>query len=290
MADVEGNPSSTGSPDGGTPSPASGGAPATPASGGTPATPAAPATGSWLDSLPEELRSSKSLSKFDSVHSLAQGYVNAEQLIGREKLPVPKTDEEYMAVYDRLGRPKTPEDYGLSIDGAEYNPQLKDALQKDLAWFKSTAHQIGLSSKQAEALFNGYLSNTSENMRQVDANIDYEMAAAEATLQKDFGRDYKRNVALANRALSFYGSENLVKAVEASGLGRNPDFVKMMHKIGMERHEEIGIDKGGISEGKSTAAALEEAMSDPAYADATHPNHKKAVARVTMLFSQSHPD
>ena len=75
-----------------------------------------PASGSWFDQLSEELKGSKSLAKFKDVNNLAQAYVHAESLIGRDKIPVPKTDEDWQDVYNRLGRPATPDDYSLNAD------------------------------------------------------------------------------------------------------------------------------------------------------------------------------
>ena len=37
--------------------------------------------------------------------NVARSYINAEQLIGRDKIPIPKTPEEWDATYKRLGKP-----------------------------------------------------------------------------------------------------------------------------------------------------------------------------------------
>lgn len=293
MSEMEGNPGagSTNDPQTSTTQ----NAPVTGTTGAAPTTGApvsAPATaGSWRDALPEALRESKSLQKFETVNDLALGYTNAESLIGRDKIPMPKTEAEFLAAFDRLGRPKTSDGYELVIEGGQYDEATEGYLKKDLAWFQDTAHSLGLTKAQAQKLFAGYMGNFGEAMRQQAATVDFEMRNAEATLQREFGRDYKRNMAIADRALAFYASPELIAQIETSGLGRNPDFVKMMHKLGTERHEDIGIDKGGNAMGgKSLAAQIEDAMADPAYMDSSHPLHKQAVQNVNLLFQQAHPE
>ena len=87
----------------------------------------------WLGSLPAELHSSASLRKFADVENLARGYVNAERLIGTDKIPVPKTDDDYKQVFLRLGASEDPKEYDLGIDAlpAEVRGDIKD--QAD--WF-----------------------------------------------------------------------------------------------------------------------------------------------------------
>ena len=44
---------------------------------------------SWRDSLPEDIRDNSSLSKFTDVSTLAKSYINAEQMIGKDKFTIP---------------------------------------------------------------------------------------------------------------------------------------------------------------------------------------------------------
>lgn len=67
------------------------------------------ALSNWRDTLPDELKMDASLLKFNDIPSLAKSYVNAQRLIGADKIALPgehATDDEWSEVYDRLGRPK----------------------------------------------------------------------------------------------------------------------------------------------------------------------------------------
>jgi hypothetical protein len=77
-----------------------------------------PTSVDWRTSLPEELKSEKSLSSITDIAGLAKSYVHAQKLIGADKIPVPNkhaTEDDWNAVYEKLGRPKSAEDYKLNV-------------------------------------------------------------------------------------------------------------------------------------------------------------------------------
>ena len=193
-----------------------------------------PASGSWFDQLPEELKGSKSLAKFKDVNNLAQAYVHAESLIGRDKIPVPKTDEDWQDVYNRLGRPATPDDYSLNADALKQMQLPEDivsVLEEDLKWFKPTAHNLGLNARQATALMQAFVANVSETMSSRTMDQDTELKQCENMLRKEYGQAYDSKITIAPRALFTLGGEKLVDEVNKTSLGRNPAFVNMFVRL-----------------------------------------------------------
>ena len=60
----------------------------------------------FLDSLPEDLRGEPSLRTFTDPASLAKSYVNAQRMIGADKIPKPGkswTDDQYNEFYNSVG-------------------------------------------------------------------------------------------------------------------------------------------------------------------------------------------
>ena len=55
---------------------------------------------SWLDDLPDDLKTAPSLARYSSKEALARGYLNAEKMIGSEKVPIPKDPNDTEA-WDR---------------------------------------------------------------------------------------------------------------------------------------------------------------------------------------------
>ena len=64
----------------------------------------------WKDTLPDDLKAEKALESIQDIPGLAKSYIHAQKMIGSDKIPVPNkyaTDEDWQAVYNKLGRPRT---------------------------------------------------------------------------------------------------------------------------------------------------------------------------------------
>jgi hypothetical protein len=246
-----------------------------------------PSTGSWLDSMPENLKTAQSLQKFKTVETLAQSYLNAEQLIGRDKIPMPKTEDEWKSTWQRLGCPDSPEKYGLKA--ADDLPEsLKGPLGKDIEWFQKTAHSLGLSTKQASGLFDSYMANVKESLSQQQNTAIFETNQAKVALQQRHGANTAATINLAQQAMSSLMSDTLRNAVVSSGLGRNVEFIEFLSNLGDKMSEELGIDKSGLSMTKVSDLEdqLSKVTSDPAYLDATAPTHDRLVKAALAIQEQ----
>lgn len=168
------------------------------------------------------------------VASLAAKARNAESLIGRS-IQLPGADakpEDWDKVYDRLGRPKTP-------DGFEF--KLPEGLPENFAYdkdrataFKSWAHQAGLTPKQAQAIHDAVVKADGETWRAISADAkkvqDEATAkgvAASQALEKAFGGPkgsdaFNFGVNMAVRAIEgldkLPGVSGILKSFEAAGL------------------------------------------------------------------------
>jgi len=256
--------------------------------GGTPPS----ASASWRDGLAEDLKSNEVLSKFTDINALAKGYINAEQLIGRDKIPMPKTDEEYAMLYQRLGAPKSPDGYKIAeFTGYEFPAPIKEAIGRDTEWFKNVAHSIGLSDKQANSLFTEFMTKQAKDHASVESEKTMALNMADTNLRNKYGQAYDVKMAIANRTIAHFGDDDLVEAIAASGLGRNAQFVDMMITVGEAMGEEIGIDKKGnaVKSQKDLLDEISGLQNSPAYFTADHPDHKRIVERVQQLMKQAYP-
>ena len=98
----------------------------------------------FLSMIPEELREHPSLSPIKDVGNLARSFVNAQRLIGADKIPMPvnPTDEDLDNIYNRLGRPETAEGYEIAVDG---NVVTEEVAQS----YADIAHKLRLTPQQA---------------------------------------------------------------------------------------------------------------------------------------------
>ena len=98
----------------------------------------------WRSTIPEEIRGHKSLEHITDVGALAKSYVNAQSMIGADKIAIPgkhATDDDWGEVYRRLGRPDSPEGYELVNE----MPEGAEASDDMLNWFRNAAHEAGLT-------------------------------------------------------------------------------------------------------------------------------------------------
>lgn len=240
----------------------------------------------WLGNMPDDLKESKTLGKFKDVENLARSYVNAERLIGQDKIPMPKTDEDFLAAMRKLGAPEKADDY--KFDESIAPKDVRESIKAQLPWFKSIASEIGLTPKQAEKLVAAYSNNVAEALQAEAKNDEYAMATAQTELRKEWGADMERQVEIAKRAMGHYLSKPLQSRLIQAGFGNEPELIKLMASLGNARMEEIGIDRSGqaVTNVNSIKDEISKAQADPAYLDASHPNHGRAVKKVQAMFDQ----
>ena len=217
---------------------------------------------SWLSSLPEDLQTSASLAKFDSPASLAKSYLEAEKGIS-SRIKMPEKDDEagMNELYDKLGRPESPDKYDL--EGIE-NAQLAsdEANKGQIDRFKEVGHKYGLNNRQVAGIIDDVLGMNLEAQQQVgeaqQANI--------SELKQEYGPQFDNRVELANQTLKNMvektgGNWNrLAEALTGSGMTSQPDLLKALAGVGrmMEQDKIWGAggeprSMGGLSPGEINA-------------------------------------
>ena len=67
--------------------------------------------------IPDAYKEEKALQNFQDMDGFVKSYLHSQKLVGSDKIPIPNkyaTDEDWNAVYEKLGKPTSP-------DGYEYN-------------------------------------------------------------------------------------------------------------------------------------------------------------------------
>lgn len=250
------------------------------------------AVADWKAALPEDVRADPGLQKYTSIEALAKGYLNVQKMIGSEKVPVPKTEDDWARWYDAAGRPKEPGGYEFKEvqlpEGMNYNTELEGA-------FKSVAHQAGLNVQQAQALRDWFAAQQGEAFS-TDSRAAIEARnTAEAALKRELGNAYDGYVSAAKAALAEYTSPDFVAFLDKSGLGNHPELVKAFGRIGRETLGETKLKSAGVAV-EPTAAELDVKIADfrsshrGALYDKTHPDHARLTAELTRLYSTRFPD
>ena len=183
----------------------------------------------FMEMIPEELREHPSLSSIKDVENLARSYVNAQRLIGSDKVPLPvnPTDEDLDNIYSRLGRPESPSGYEISVDG--------NLITEEIATeYADMAHKLRLTPEQANGVLEYYRNSINQSDEQMQQVVQEQAEKTTAELQREWGRAFEQKVALAREVVDqFAGSEILqLRLDDGTLIGNHPAFIKAFAAIG----------------------------------------------------------
>ena len=238
----------------------------------------------WKDFITEDLRGHEGLAKFSDLSSLAKSYINAESMIGKDKMVIPKTDEDFNFVYKTLGRPDSADgyelDYGKNDDGT-----ARDGKDSFNTGFREISHELGLSTNQVGKLHKWYNGVVEGMDKQLDTDAQDEKNAAELALKNDLGERYKGSITMAKRLIEDHGSEEFVDFLIDSKLGNDPRMTRFLVNIATHMGEdnlELGDDTG-TQTNEQIQVEIDEVMALPAYLNKEDPTHDNTVKRVSRL-------
>ena len=248
----------------------------------------------WKAALPEDLRADPTVARLGSVADGMKMLVHAQRMVGRDKVALPGADapeEDWAAVYDRLGRPASPEDYALTPP--EGMPEHLAIDEELTGRFREQAHKLGLLPGQVQGLYAWFMG---EQAQGADA-AGQAMEAAGTELRKEWGAAYERNLEAARRAGRLLGGDGLLRHLEQSGIGNDPQVIRALARAGRLLAEADAPDAGaadGFSRtGEGARAEIARLQGDAAfmaaYRDRLHPDHAGAMTRMRGLFEAAYP-
>jgi len=260
---------------------------ATPDVGSQEAVAAEAAPVSFLESLPEDLRNEPSLRTFTDPGALAKSYVNAQRMIGADKVAKPGsswTDDQYNDFYAAVGRPESADAYEIEAG--------KNLNQEEMAKFRQVAWEAGLQPRQLDRLMNFFDEASQEAQVTSEAMADKVVYEAEQELRQEFGQAFEQRMGLAQTAArTLLGEKGMsmfdeVTLSDGRLLGDHPDVVRMFATLA----EQIGEDNllGEPTElvmtpEEASRQVAEMTRRDSPYFDKMHPEHDTYVAEVLRL-------
>lgn len=246
-------------------------------------------TPEWLQGISEDLRANPTLIKFNDVEGLAKSYINAQNLIGRDKIVMPETDDDWSGVFDRLGRPGTGDEYNLAKPELPEGMQMSEEVSKA---FRETAHKLGLSDKQAAGLFGWYWENVKAQHADIQKKGELSREEATATLRTEYGEAFERKVVAGERALDEFGSEELIEHLKSTGLNNDPRMIRFLTNVGEKMMEDGALKGAGGGTGQTPEEIQDEIntlMAKPAYTNSKDIEHASLVRQVMNLRKRLHP-
>lgn len=267
-----------------------GGGQAAAAPAGAPAAPASNAPASWDSGFDEDTRAYVSAKGWKAPTDLLTSYRNLEKFAGGSKslLELPGVDADPKAweqVYNKLGRPESPDKYGIQPpEGAD--PQVVD-------WFKKTSHELGLTDKQAREMFNRYNELAGSQMQQTQAQMQQAMEQDIATLKREWGQGFDAQIDMGKRAVQALGLNEQKLSEYESKLGTG-EMLRLFATLGSKMGEDsfVGGDRSNDSGfGLTPAAArqqLTDLKTDQRFMDAYMKGDKDAVAKMQRVMQAAY--
>lgn len=223
--------------------------------------------------LPEEIRGEAYFKDLRDVPALATKAFNQAKLIGRlgdpERLVlVPGADatpEDWATVWGRLGRPEAPDKYQLADpekipEGLTINPESKTQ-------FAAKAHELGLSQKQADALYQHINAGRIAGYSAVVAGEQTALAEVETALKRELGQAYDRAAEDGNLAVDHLDKKLQLNGGLEAAIGKLPAgsraaLFKAFALVGAGLREDGTLlgqgGGGGFGDGLTPAQALQQ--------------------------------
>jgi hypothetical protein len=250
----------------------------------------------WRDSLPDNIKANPIFSKYNSANEALSAFVDVQKLIGPEKIIMPGKDADEKEwnerVFDRLGRPKKPEEYPLPTD-LEIPKELPIS-DKLIQGFREQAHKLGVLPKQFQGMYKWFMN---EQIAAYNDSVNGSKAKAEesrAKLRTEWGAAFDQNLAVAEKVLQSYGDPETVNFIKQKGLNTDTNFVKFLHNIGKVLSEDQLTGKPATltmspEEAVSEISKMNNDPNNPIH-KADHPEHDAAMKKREMLYRMAYPN
>lgn len=260
--------------------------PATP----PPATPP-PATGDWTQGLSDDHKGYVQNKGFKGPQDVVESYRNFEKLQGVPqdrllKLPENMETPEGRAIWERLGAPKLPADYGLD--------KLVPKDLKTAEWAAGVFHETGIPRGAAEKIMTKWNERSAAAETQAQELRANMIAQDDAKLKATWGQAYEQNINLVKAGARALGLDGETLDVLEARQGREKLFTKL-HKIGEGVGEAAFIDgrPSGWQQFSTPEAArsrINELNTDPVFVKRYLSGEADAVRQMQNLHRAASPD
>jgi len=196
----------------------------------------------WTASLPDAQKAYVSSKGFKDPAMVLESYKNLETLMGAPKDRLLKLPEKFDApemgeVYDRLGRPKTSDEYTFAA------PEGMQVNQEFSKFAKELFHKAGLSKSQGELVaneFNKYANGDAAKNQQAQAQ---QLATEKTALQREWGAAFEDQTKACGKAAQTFGlgKEELAKLESALGYSAT---MKFLAQVGSKLGEDSFVTGG----------------------------------------------
>ncbi len=220
------------------------------------------------------------LKQFKEPTALVKSYAEMVKYQG-ESVRIPKADapaEEKAKFYAKLGRPEAKEKYEFKVPDLPAGVSIDQGL---MGAFLEVAFEAGMNSEQVQVVVNRMAKDAVGAFTEGQGKI----TEVKQKLQKEWGIDYQRRLALAGRAIEHGFSPEFKSFLKETGLGNRPEMIEFAFKVG-EMMQETGLiiaEVDGVTV-DTVDEEIKKIESDPAFLKRDDPKRKVLLERREQLY------
>jgi len=190
----------------------------------------------WKNHLGTDLQGSPLMEKFDDsaegLNKAFESHANLEQLLGHEKVPIPKGADDvegWNRFSKAMGIPDKAENYGL---GDAKLPESMEGMTISKDKFAEIVHAHKLTSSQAAGLWEAYQTEGINAYQTAQQGLETQLTDTVNALKGEWGDAYDTNIELGQAVINKFGSDQEAIDFITATLAKDPRGVKFLAKIG----------------------------------------------------------
>lgn len=220
-------------------------------------------------------------------HDLFKSYSELQKTLSNDKIVLPKDGadpKEWDAVFNRLGRPESPDKYVMP-EGAD------ESMWKALA---PRLHKSGMNQSQVNDVAAGYNEYVQAITAQMQADLRTDFKAAEEQLAKEWGVNQPKEIEIERRTMRALGID--IATVERMAQGGGKGGALLIHRLLGLAGRAISEDEGANMAGDESlgfagtpnraAAQLQELKNDKSFMERYQKGDAAAKAKYNNLLKQ----
>jgi hypothetical protein len=226
------------------------------------------------------------------VEDLGRGYMNLEKLLGREKIPMPVSEDDqegWERVYRAIGRPEKPDEYEFERPSLPEDLPYDEDLEKH---FRTLAHANGWNKKQAKNAYDSYVKVQLERHAAYHEAQKRARGELEQALVREHGQKIEAVKQSAVAVMTEYADGEFRQYLDQTGLGNDPRMVRFLYNIAKKTGGETRLKGAPVAQASPQDAKLAidkfRAANNKALFDKAHPDHKRVTDEYTRLFQSAY--
>lgn len=217
--------------------------------------------------------------------ALAKSYRSLEQYTGKRAenmLELPTTDDQaaWDSVYNRLGRPESPDKYDIPMPEGQSSTVIAD-------WARKAFHANGLTGKQAKEVIQSWNQLNQDYAAQAAKEAELNFNNQKTELEKEWGAAKEKNYLVVKGTAAKFGLNDDMVSKLSDAIGYK-QTMQILHSIGSglgeaQFVEGQGGEFGGAMSPSQAKAKEQELLLDMNFRKAYMKGDPTAVARVNDL-------